>query len=191
MKLSITPFSLWLWLCVVPVKKNKRSFFTEELCKWPLEELHLVWGVCSYRGGLVKTAHGLPGVSRASCIQLECGEGNNRLILFLPLKFVCWFKSAELNFKHPRGDKMSRYGGVRLKVKERSYRILLCLFLYFAVYFNFSPLVWKTLPLSLKSWCWVGFMIQSHLRINIICIFLNGCLLLFFFFFFFPVTTLD
>lgn len=66
-------------------KKKKRSFFTEELCKWPLER-SFIWygGVCSYRGGLVKTAHGLPGVSRASCIQLKCGEGNNRLILFLP-----------------------------------------------------------------------------------------------------------
>lgn len=41
----ITLFSLWLWFGVIPVK-NKRSLSTEELCKWPLEELHLVWGVC-------------------------------------------------------------------------------------------------------------------------------------------------
>lgn len=31
---------------------------------------------------------------------------------------------------------MLRYGGVRLKVKETSYRILLCLFLYFVFLFQ-------------------------------------------------------
>lgn len=82
------------WFCTSKKKKNKIKghSFTEELCKWPLEELHLVWGVCSYRGGLVKTAHGLPSESRASCIQLKCCEDNNRLILFLP-----WSLSVDSN----------------------------------------------------------------------------------------------
>jgi len=117
-------------------------------------------------------------VNRASCIQPECGEGNNRLILFLPLKFVRWFKSAELNFKHSRGDKMWRYDRVAFKVKETSERFLLYFISFILRYTStFSPLVWAALSLALNR-CWV--MMESYLNTNCQCISLDACLLLLF-----------
>lgn len=71
-------------------------------------------------GGLVKTAHsGQPG-ENTSCIPLECGGGNNRLILFGPSSLSVDSNPPGLNFKHPPDDKMWRYGRARFKVREVS-----------------------------------------------------------------------